>query len=79
MIDLDNFDQFFENNTFLSKDFIQKVKEQKCEVKKQFVDSFAKQFSLVTREELNCYEKKIKIMTQKINELEETITANKKV
>lgn len=73
MIDLDKFDKFFEDNLFLSKEFIEKIKDQKQEVKEKFVNSFAKHFSLVTKDELNAYVKKIEMMSKKIEELEEKL------
>ena len=73
MIDLDNFEKFFENNSFLPKEFVAQLKTQKQEVKKQFVESFAQQFSLVTRDELHSYEIKLQNMTQKLKDLEDKL------
>ena len=59
--------------SFLPKEFFAQLKTQKQEVKKQFVEIFAQQFSLVTRDELHSYEIKLQNMTQKLKDLEDKL------
>lgn len=74
-IDLDKFDTFFEKSNFLSKEFVEKLCNQSCEVKAQFVEHFASHFSLVTQKELDVYKKKLESLERKVTKIIKTLDA----
>lgn len=76
LIDLELVDKFFKNNTFLPKDFCEKISEQSAEVKEQFVKHFANHFSLVTAEKFAVCQKQLAGLQRKMDLLEKKIDQN---